>query len=61
MYVGCALTTFNKGGIDLTPQLIAHKSSYTRGELLINPSAYNSFKHKRNINDQVSPIFCSSK
>ena len=58
-YAGCALTTFNKGGIDLSPQVIAHRSSYTRGELLINPSAYKVFKNKGNIDDKVGAMSSS--
>ena len=52
---GSALTTFNKGGVDLSPTVIAHRSSYTRGELLINPKEYESFKHKVHIIDRVWP------
>lgn len=52
-HTGSALTTFNKGGVDLSPKVIAHRSSYTRGELLINPAAYQSFKQKVNIVDTV--------
>lgn len=40
--------------MDLSPKVIAHRSSYTRGELLINPSAYESFKQKVHIVDTVS-------
>jgi len=52
---GSALTTFNKGGVDLSPIVIAHRSSYTRGELLINPKEFQSFKHKVHIIDHVPP------
>ena len=40
--------------MDLSPKVIAHRSSYTRGELLINPSAYKSFKQKVHIIDKVT-------
>ena len=40
--------------MDLSPKVIAHRSSYTRGELLINPSAYKSFKQKVHIVDKVT-------
>ena len=53
MPAGSALTTFNKGGVDLSPTIIAHRSSYTRGELLINPTAFKSFKNKIHIIDKV--------
>lgn len=52
-FAGSALTTFNKGHVDLSPTIIAHRSSYTRGELLINPTAFKSFKNKVKIHDQV--------
>lgn len=54
--LGSALTTFNKGGVDLSPTIIAHRSSYTRGELLINPTAFKSFKNKVHIIDKVSSL-----
>lgn len=50
---GSALTTFNKGGVNLNPKVIAHRSSATRGEMLVNTKAYRQFCHKANINDQV--------
>ncbi len=51
--VGSALTTFNKGNVNLSPKVIAHRSSATRREMLVNPPAYAQFCHKANINDQV--------
>jgi hypothetical protein len=53
LLAGSALTTFNKGGVNLNPKVIAHRSSATRGEMLVNTKAYRQFCHKANINDQV--------
>jgi len=50
---GSALTTFNKGNCDLSPKIIAHRSSATRHEMLVNPPAYAQFCHKAHINDHV--------
>ena len=50
---GSALTTFNKGNVNLSPKIIAHRSSATRHEMLVNPPAYEQFCHKRHINDHV--------
>lgn len=50
---GSALTTFNKGNMDLDPKVIAHRSPSTRGEMLVNPAAYTEFRHKAALNDQV--------
>ena len=52
---GGALTTFNKGSDNLQPKVIALRSmQYTSGEMLYNPSAYEAFKSKVKLNDQVS-------
>lgn len=50
---GSALTTFNKGNVNLSPKIIAHRSSATRHEMLVNPPAYAQFCHKAHINDHV--------
>ena len=59
-YAGSALTTFNKGGCNLNPKIIAHRSSATRGEMLVNSRSYRQFCHKAKINDNVSafPSHC---
>ena len=54
---GSALTTFNKGNVNLSPKIIAHRSSATRHEMLVNPPAYAQFCHKRHINDHVRPLY----
>lgn len=50
---GSALTSFNKGHVDLSPKVIAHRSKATRGEMLVNPSAYAEFCRKAIIHDKV--------
>jgi len=50
-FTGAALTTFNKGHIDTSPQVIAHCSSATRGELLVNNCAFNIFKGLSKLNE----------
>lgn len=55
---GSALTTFNKGNVNLNPKVIAHRSSATRGEMLVNSRAYRQFCHKARINDSVPSIPC---
>ena len=57
-HAGSALTTFNKGGCNLNPKVIAHRSSATRGEMLVNSKAFRQFCHKAKINDNVSPAPC---
>jgi hypothetical protein len=52
-FAGSALTTFNKGGCNLSPKVIAHRSSATRGEMLVNTKAFRQFCHKARINDNV--------
>lgn len=53
---GSALTTFNKGNVNLSPKIIAHRSSATRHEMLVNPPAYSQFCHKAYINDHVRAL-----
>ncbi|KAK9832479.1 hypothetical protein WJX81_000145 [Elliptochloris bilobata] len=53
-HTGAALTTFNKGNVNLSPKIIAHRSSATRHEMLVNPPAYEQFRHKQHINDHAS-------
>lgn len=54
-HTGSALTTFNKGSDNLQPKVIALRSmQYTSGEMLYNPSAYEAFKSKVNLNDQAA-------
>ena len=50
---GSALTTFNKGGMDLDPKVIAHRSPKTQGDMLVNPAAYDEFCAKGQLHDQV--------
>jgi hypothetical protein len=50
---GSALTTFNKGGCVLAPKVIAHRSSATRGDMLVNTRAYRQFCQKARLNDRV--------
>lgn len=50
---GSALTTFNKGDVNLNPKVIAHRSSATRGEMLVNSRAYRQFCHKARLYDAV--------
>eukprot|EP00873_Tetraselmis_striata_P046075 jgi/Tetstr1/466339/TSEL_010869.t1 len=50
-FTGAALTTFNKGHMDTSPQVIAHCSSATRDELLLNNTAFNTFKQLRMLNE----------
>ena len=57
-HAGSALTTFNKGGCNLNPKVIAHRSSATRGEMLVNSKAFRQFSHKAKINDNVSLAPC---
>lgn len=52
-HAGSALTTFNKGDCNLNPKVIAHRSSATRGEMLVNSKAFRQFCHKAKINDNV--------
>ena len=52
-HAGSALTTFNKGDCNLNPKVIAHRSSATRGEMLVNSKAFRQFCHKARINDNV--------
>ncbi|CAL8471980.1 g11522 [Coccomyxa elongata] len=52
-HTGSALTTFNKGNVNLNPKVIAHRSSATRGEMLVNSRAYRQFCHKARINDSA--------
>ena len=40
--------------MDLTPNVIAHRSKSTRGEMLVNPAAYSEFCRKARINDKAS-------
>ena len=58
LHAGNALTTFNKGNVNMTPKVIAHRSHATRGEMLVNPAAYDEFHHKANINDEVRVHSC---
>ena len=53
MCAGSALTTFYKGVRSLAPKVIAHRSSATRGEMLVNTRAYREFRHKARLNDNV--------
>ncbi len=62
---GAALTTFNKANVDLSPQIIAHRSTATRGQMLVNPPFWAEFGHKSTINDKVgcqppAGSFCDS-
>ncbi|KAK9905596.1 hypothetical protein WJX75_002717 [Coccomyxa subellipsoidea] len=50
-HTGSALTTFNKGDVNLNPKVIAHRSSATRGEMLVNSRAYRQFCHKARLYD----------
>ena len=52
-HAGSALTTFNKGGCVLAPKVIAHRSSATRGDMLVNTRAYRQFCHKARLKDNV--------
>ena len=56
-HAGSALTTFNKGDCNLNPKVIAHRSSATRGEMLVNSKAFRQFCHKAKINDNVRQRF----
>ena len=40
--------------MDLDPKVIAHRSPKTQGEMLVNPSAYEEFCCKAQLQDQVS-------
>ncbi|KAK9816033.1 hypothetical protein WJX74_000855 [Apatococcus lobatus] len=53
-HTGAALTTFNKAHVDLSPQIIAHRSTATRGQMLVNPPFWAEFKHKSTINDKAT-------
>ena len=55
---GSALTTFNKGGMDLDPKVIAHRSPKTQGDMLVNPAAYDEFCAKGQLDDQVPQGCC---
>ncbi len=56
-HAGSALTTFNKGDCNLNPKVIAHRSSATRGEMLVNSKAFRQFCLKAKINDNVRHYF----
>lgn len=58
---GSALTTFYKGVRSLAPKVIAHRSSATRGEMLVNTRAYREFRHKALLNDNVRSSCTSPK
>mmetsp|Transcript_17981 Transcript_17981/g.50302 ORF Transcript_17981/g.50302 Transcript_17981/m.50302 type:complete len:504 (+) Transcript_17981:1941-3452(+) len=49
-FTGSALTVFNKGHVDTSPQVIAHCSSATKGEMLTSEKLYSAFKGYQNIN-----------
>eukprot|EP00884_Botryococcus_braunii_P011681 jgi/Botrbrau1/20513/Bobra.145_2s0066.1 len=53
-HTGSALTTFSKCMTDLSPVMIAHRSRATRGEMLVNPRAYDEFLQKKHIRDEAT-------
>jgi hypothetical protein len=49
------LTTLLKDATQ-APQVIAHKSSATRGELLVQPEAYKEFLQQAHLNDTATRV-----
>ncbi|CAD7696114.1 unnamed protein product [Ostreobium quekettii] len=53
-HTGSKLTTFTGNRVE--PKVIAHKSAATRGEMLVNPTAWEQFLGLKNINDDATSV-----